>query len=305
MTRPASVTLVVNPSAGRGRARRLLQRVCRELVASLPGVTLRLHQSRDYADARLRCEQAVSNARDHRDALVVMGGDGMMHLGLNACATTQVPLGLIPAGSGNDFAGGLGVPTDVAGAVRTISRGVTRRIDLLQVSGALLDGAEHRFVGCILSTGFDSLVGRRANRVTLPLGPLVYAWATLAELSVFEPLSYRLVIDGQAREVPAMMVCVGNTPLFGGGMQGCPQADPTDGLLDLTIIHPVSRTTLLRLLPSMYTGGFIADPAVELLRAKQVRLDGVGLFGAADGEELGPVPLGVQVAPGVLSVFVP
>jgi diacylglycerol kinase (ATP) len=304
------LTLVVNPEAGRGRARRLLPQLTGALVAGLPDANLHVHQATSFSDARLRCIQAVDQARPavaghRRDALVVMGGDGMMNLGLNAAAGTGVPLGLVAAGRGNDFCRGTGVPNDLAGAIRTIVAGHTRCIDLMEVTGHLLDGAERRWVGSIVSTGFDARVNQRSNRLRGNLGQLSYTWAALAELSRFEPLPYRLLIDGVPREQTAMFVAVGNAGVFGGGMRGCPDADVSDGLLDLTVVNPVSRATLLRLLPSMFSGRFVRDPAVELLRAREVVVDGEGLYGMADGEELGPVPLRLRAVPDMLTLFVP
>jgi diacylglycerol kinase (ATP) len=304
------LTLVVNPSAGHGRAGRLLPKVTAALVAGLPSESLRVVQSSSWADARLRCIEAVHNARDsvaegRRDSLLVMGGDGMMHLGLNAAANTAVPLGLIPAGRGNDFCRGVGVPTSPMAAVAVIVAGQQRRIDLMSVTGKLVDGAEHRWVGSIVSTGFDGRVGYRTNQLTYSLGGLEYAISALAELSRFEPLPYRLVIDGQPRQQTAMFIAVGNAGWFGGGMQGCPNADVTDGMLDITVVNPVSRTTLLRLLPTMFTGGFVKDPAVELLRAKEVVVDGDGLYAMADGEELGSVPVTLRAASDALSIYAP
>ncbi|MFT4108278.1 diacylglycerol/lipid kinase family protein [Propionicimonas sp.] len=305
-----TLTLVVNPEAGRGRARRLLPQLTAGLVAGLPGANLHVHQTTSFSDARLRCIQAVDQARPaveghRRDALVVMGGDGMMHLGLNAAAGTDVPLGLVAAGRGNDFCRGIGVPNDLAGAIRTIVAGHTLRMDLMEARGRLADGAERRWVGSIVSTGFDARVNYRTNHLRWNLGQLSYTWAALAELSRFEPVPYRLVIDGEVRDQTAMFVAVGNAGWFGGGMQGCVGADVTDGLLDLTVVNPVSRVTLLRLLPRMFDGGYIRDPAVEQLRAREVVVDGDGLFGMADGEELGPVPLRLRAVPDSLSVFAP
>lgn len=305
-----TISLVVNPSAGRGRARRLLPQLTAGLVAGMPDANLHVHQTTSFSDARLRCIQAVEQARPfveghRRDALVVMGGDGMMHLGLNAAADTGVPLGLVAAGRGNDFCRGVGVPNDLAGAIRTIVEGHTLRMDLMEVTGNLLGGAEKRWVGSILSTGYDGRVNYRTNHLRWNFGQLSYTWAALAELSRFEPLPYRLVIDGVERTQTAMFVAVGNAGVFGGGMRACPDADVTDGLLDLTVVNPVSRFTLLRLLPRMFDGGFVRDPAVERLRAREVLVDGDGLYGMADGEELGPVPLRLRAVPDMLSVFVP
>lgn len=306
----ATLTLVVNPSSGGGRGRRLLPMVTSALLAGLPGAALRVFQTGSYDEARLRCISAVEQARPAvedrmNDSLLVMGGDGMMHLGLNAAATTRVPLGLIPAGSGNDFCRGVGIPASPAAAVRTIVEGHTKRIDLMSATGRLSGGAEHRWVGSIVSTGYDARTNYRTNQLRWSLGGLAYAWAALAELSRFEPLPYRLLIDGEPRVQTAMFIAVGNAGWFGGGMQACPNADITDGLLDLTVIHPVSRLTLLRLLPSIYTGRFVKDPAVELLRAREVVVDGDGLFAMADGEELGSVPLSLRAVRDCLTVYAP
>ncbi|MCW5953116.1 MAG: diacylglycerol kinase family lipid kinase, partial [Propionibacteriaceae bacterium] len=274
----------------------------------MPGANLRVFQTTSFADARLRTIAAVEGARPvvegrRPDALLVMGGDGMMHLGLNAAAGTDVPLGLIPSGRGNDFCRGAGVPTETMAATQAIIGGLTRRIDLMEAAGNLVGGAERRWVGSVVSTGYDSRVNHRTNELTWSLGGLSYAWTALAELTVFEPVHYRLVIDGVHREQSAMLVAVGNAGYFGGGMWVCPRADVTDGLLDITIVNPVSRMTLLRLLPSMFTGGFVKDPAVELLHAREVIVDGGGLWGMADGEDLGQVPLRLCAVPEQVSIY--
>jgi diacylglycerol kinase (ATP) len=156
-----------------------------------------------------------------------------------------------------------------------------------------------------MATGFDAMVNRRANAMPWPKGAFRYPLAVMAELRVFSPLGYRLTLDGQVRELDTMLVAIGNTNSYGGGMRICPQADPTDGRLDVTIIHPVSRSRLLRLLPQMYSGRFIRDPAVELLRAAEVEVDGPGLVGYGDGELIGAAPLRVHCEPGAVGVYVP
>lgn len=305
-----TATIVVNPTAGRGRAGRLLPSILRELLRGMPGVSLRVHQATSYEEARIRCIDAVEAARPgvyggRRDSLIVMGGDGMMHLGLNAAGGTTVPIGLIPAGTGNDFCRGVGVPAKPLAAAKVIAAGSTVRMDLMQVEGNLLGGASRRYVGSVVSTGYDSKVNRRANAMTLPIGSIAYAYAALAELAGFEPLTYRMVLDGVPRRQTAMLVGVANCGIFGGGMRIAPDYSITDGLLDVTIIHPVSRATLLRLLPAMFNGSFVEDPAVERIRAQRVELDGDDLYGMADGEALGPVPLTCTARPSALTVYVP
>jgi diacylglycerol kinase (ATP) len=289
------LTLVVNPSAGKGRAQAHLPAVAGVLRDA--GLQVSIELSRDFAEA----EQLAVDAVLAGAALAVMGGDGMMHLGINAVAGAgagRMPLGLIPAGTGNDVCRGFGLePTDPVTAAQAIAAGRRRTVDLLEVNG--------HFVGGVLATGFDALVNARANALPWPKGGLRYPLAVLAELSVFNPLRYRLTLDGEVREQRAMLVAVGNTSSYGGGMRICPDADPADGLLDVTIIHEASRLKLIRLLPAMYSGTFARDPVVERLRAREVCVDGPGLVGYGDGELIGAAPLDVSVRPGALTVFAP
>ena len=305
-----TLTVVVNPHAGRGRAARELPKVLAALVRARPDSHLQVHQTTSFDDARLRTIQAVERARPSqdeasKDSLVVMGGDGMAHLGVNACSGTNVALGVIPAGTGNDLCRGVGIPHSIAAATRVIAEAHTTRIDVIGASGELADGAEFRHIGCTISTGYDALVNLRTNEMTLSLGALSYGWVALSELATFEPMTYRVSIDGVRWELPAMLIAVSNTPYFGGGMQIAPGADPRDGLLDITVIHPVSRATLLRLMPALYTGRFIKDPAVEQLRAREVIIDGDDMFAMADGERLGAVPITAHAMPRALRVYVP
>lgn len=288
--------LVVNPTAGRGRAGRLVPTVSAALREALPGTELTIVESRGVEHAESACRQAVADAA----TVLVMGGDGMAHLGVNACAGTGVPLGVLPAGTGNDLCRGLGLPLQIRDAVKALARGLTHSVDLAHVTKP--DGAE-RWVGCVVSSGFDSRVALRTAAMTVSIGPLAYAWSALAELRTFRPLAYRLTVDGEQRDLPAMAVFVCNAEFFGGGMRAAPGANVHDGLLDVTVIHPVSRGVLLRLLPSLYSGGFVRHPAVERLQASEVVVDGDGLIGSGDGELLGDVPLTVRTVPNALTVL--
>lgn len=295
----ARITLVVNPSAGKGRSQEILPQVAERLRDS--GAELEILLSRDYADAEKHTQHAVSAGTD---VLVVMGGDGMMHLGVNTVARahlqgrTQTTLAMIPAGTGNDLCRGIGLdPDDPVAAAGVVSTGKTLSIDLMRI--------QDRFVGAVLATGFDALVNRRANAMGWPKGSMRYPLATLAELRVFRPLHYRLTVDGVVRELEAMLVAVGNTSSYGGGMKICPDADPTDGLLDITLIHPVRRLKLLKLLPQMYSGRFVRDACVEQIQGREILVEGPGLVGFGDGELIGAAPLAISTAPGVLPVLAP
>ena len=300
LAKPRLLTLVVNERSGGGRAGRILPKVARRLREQVPTAELHIISSSSWTEAEKLTRAAALEARPG-DALLVMGGDGMAHLGLNAAAGTEATLGLIPAGTGNDFARGVGVPRTVDEAVGVIVAGRTRTVDLAHISN---DTFPRRYVGAVVSTGYDARVNRSTNHIRLRLGALSYGYIALRELASFSPLHYDMIIDGVRRRQEAMLVAVSNTGIFGGGMRIAPDADPADGFLDVTVVGPVSRTTLLRLLPSMYSGAFVKHPCVEQFRARSIELAGEGLFVMGDGEELGEVPVRVECVPGVLKVFV-
>ncbi|GAA2182704.1 YegS/Rv2252/BmrU family lipid kinase [Brooklawnia cerclae] len=303
------VTIVVNPRSGRGRAGRLLPRVVAALDEAMPDAVVRVIRTRDYADARERTVGVVASAAppapgSQPDVLVMMGGDGMASLGLNACAGSHVQLGIIPAGTGDDFARGVGIPRRPLAAAAAIAAGRTRRIDLTLARGAIAGGGDRRYIGSVVSSGYDARVNYRVNHARLNLGSASYASVVLSEIAHLVPLDYRLVVDGTVREEPAVLVAIGNAGYIGGGVHICPDADPADGLLDVTLIKPVSRMTLVRLFPQLYRGDFVHHPAIERFRAREVVLDGDGLIPMADGEELGQAPLRLTCEPGVLEVLV-
>ena len=290
-----SIALVVNPSSGKGRAQRLLPEVAGLFRDA--GRQLEILLSRSVDEARTMAVQALDTGVG---TLVVMGGDGMVHRGINVVADRPgvSNLGLIPAGTGNDLCRGLGMNVkDPVAAARAIASGRPRAIDVLQVNDT--------FVGGVVATGFDALVNARANAMARPKGSVRYAVAALAEIASFDPLPYRLVVDGEVRELDAMLLAVGNSAYYGGGMKICPDADPSDGLLDLTIVHSASRAKLLRLLPQTFSGRFVRDPCVERLRARCVRVERADLAGYGDGEPLPAGTLDIEVRPGLHCVYAP
>ncbi|HJE51080.1 MAG TPA: diacylglycerol kinase family lipid kinase [Tessaracoccus flavescens] len=293
------VTVVCNERSGGGRAGRALPKITRRLHDALPDAELHVVKSTSFEQASDLLRTAALSARPG-DVVCVVGGDGMAHLGLNACAHTDATFAIIPAGTGNDFARGVGIPGSIKESVEAIVRGKTRVVDL----SLLTNGESSRFVGAVVSSGYDARVNRATNDINLRFGALSYGYIALRELAAFEPLSYRLVVDGEPRELKAMMVAVCNTGVFGGGMQISPDANPEDGLLDVTVIHEASRGKLLRLLPTVYSGKFVTNPVVERFTATMVEVDGDGLFLMGDGEEMGDAPAKVESVPGALRVIV-
>lgn len=293
------VAVLTNPAAGARRHRQLIPEVLRRLEAA--GRDLELVAASSAAEAELACRQAL---RAGAAALVAVGGDGTLHAAVQAAAGTEVPFAVVPAGTGNDFALALGAPPHpVAAAVRVadaLRTGTTRRLDLARVTGA--DGTQ-RWFGAVLGAGFDAVVNERANRMRWPRGGRRYDLAIFIELVRLRARRYQLVLDGREQEVDAVLVAVGNTPHYGGGIRICPDADPTDGLLDVVIGRRMSRWTLIRLRPKAYRGTHVTHRLVDSYRARTVRLATAGVVTYADGERCLPLPVTISCVPGALRVL--
>lgn len=289
--------LVVNPTSGKGRGADA-GRIVAERLGRLGHEVLDLTRS-SGSGALAAAKAAV--AGHELDALVVVGGDGMAHLGVNAVAGSDVPLGLVAAGTGNDLAQELGLPVhDPVAATDQIVAGAMRRIDAVRTEGP---GDPRWFVG-VLAAGFDAVVNERANGWRWPRGQSRYTLATLRELPVFRPIRYAVTLDGERRELAAMLVAVGNTAAYGGGMRITPDAELDDGLLDVLFLHEVSTWTLLRVFPRVFSGRHISHPRVEVVRARTVTLEATGVVAYADGERFGPLPLSLAVVPGAVTMLV-
>ena len=294
-----NIALLANPTAGKGRLAGLVPAVEERLRAH--GAAVVRLTGRTAADMLDDAHRAV---RDGVRALVAMGGDGTVHLGLQAVGGTGVPFGIVPAGTGNDFAVRLGLagdPLAAAGDIADALRdGETRAIDLARVVGA--DGTEAWF-GAVLAAGFDAFVNERANRMRWPRGAQRYNRAIVEELLALRPRRYRMSLDGAPTDFDSVLVAVGNTESYGGGFRIAPGADPTDGLLDVVVADPIGRLKLMRLRPKVFTGAHVLDPCVSTYRARTVDLSAEGVTAYADGERICPLPLKITCVPGALSVI--
>lgn len=252
-----------------------------------------------------------------RDALVVVGGDGMVNLGVNLVAGTGVPLGIVPTGTGNDFATGIRIPTDdIPAAITVLCDALEvepRVIDAARVTGPGIDvpagengpDAAHRWFAGVLSAGFDAAVNERANGMRYPKGASRYVLALVAELVTLKNRHYVLDLDGERLEVDSCLLSVANNTTIGGGMTIAPDALLDDGLLDVFIVKPVSRMRFIRLFPKVFSGTHADLDVVEFRRARTVTVSAPDVVGYADGERFGPLPLTVELVPGALAVLAP
>uniref|UniRef100_UPI00351E78BC diacylglycerol kinase family protein n=1 Tax=Microcella sp. TaxID=1913979 RepID=UPI00351E78BC len=307
-----TLAVAINPTAYFGRGREVGPRV----VALLRERGHVVHELIASSLDALRAE-AAARLDSGVDALVVVGGDGMVNLGVELTAGTGIPLGIIPSGTGNDMARGLGIALDdpeaaVQGMLAALDRGPrvidAARIDLGAAStggdGPIAGpGAGSRRFACVLSAGFDAIVNERANRMRRPRGPSRYTIALLVELARLRPIDYRLVVDGVEHRERALLVSVGNNTSLGGGMKVTPAALLDDGLLDVMIVRPLSRLAFLRIFPRVFAGTHVTDPRVVTMRGRRIRIEAEGIVAYADGERIAPLPIDVEVEPGALRVL--
>ena len=273
-----------NPASGGGAGQRY-----RELTLELlkeRSIPFRDITSSSYTAAQ---EELRRSLNDQIKGVIVVGGDGMVHLAVQELASSKIPLALVPAGTGNDFA-------------RTLGLNLEKPLENLKV--ALLRSPEavdlgvvnDRFFAEILSTGFDSIVNERANSFKRIKGRMKYNIAILLVLSTFKPKTYRFRIDGITFESKAMLIAVSNGQSYGGGMRITPDASINDAQFDVMILGPVSRFEFLRVFPKVFTGKHVSHPAVKILKGKEVDIDSDAIA-YADGERIGDLPIRARVAP--------
>lgn len=296
-------TLLVNPAAGRGRARRACDIVVRELRRNGAHVDVRsastLRQMRRWSDEAVASAQASADQQEWH-AVVAVGGDGSVHTVLQSVADTGVPFGAVAAGSGDDAARAWGLPrARPHAAARALLTGDPTPMDLGRCRD---ERGSTRFFGTVVAAGFDARVSERALRLGRVPPTVRYLAAVAAELRSLRPLHYRLVLDGVSWETDAMLVALANSRSYGGGMAVCPDADPADGLLDVLVLRPLSTAQFVRVFPRVYRGTHLSHPAVSVVRAREVRVEANDVVAFVDGERVGPLPQTVAVQPGGLRV---
>ena len=287
-----TLSLIVNPFAGGGRAGRALP----DVTGTLRGLGLPHHvQATRSLDHARELAQAAATAGE---TAVAFGGDGLIGAVADALRGDDGVLGVLPGGRGNDFARTLGIPLDPRAACAVLAAGHVCRIDLGQVGA-------RTFIG-IASCGFDSVANRIANETTLVRGKLVYAYGALRALAGWQPATFTITVDGATRTVTGYTVAAANSRYYGGGMMLAPDATLTDGMLDVVIVHRTPRLRFLALLPTVFKGEHVRLDAVEILRGATIQIAASRPFTLfADGDPIAELPVTVSALPGAVHAIVP
>jgi YegS/Rv2252/BmrU family lipid kinase len=299
---PQPVCLVVNPSAGGGKSRRLAPVVHEALVSH--GLQVRRVETRDLRHAR----ELATEAADRGETVVALSGDGLV--GEIADVLREYPgsaLGVLPGGRGNDLARVLGIPEDARAACAVIAGGHTREIDLGIVAKPGSDSPPRAFVG-IASAGFDSVANRIANEAPAWLGGMVYAYGALRALVSWKPARFEIELlpSGQRHSFSGYSIAAANSRAYGGGMLAAPAAMLDDGLLEIVAIEQVGRWRFLANLPRVFKGTHVELSSVRVFRAAEVVVSSDRPFEMyADGDPIGALPVRVSALCGAVRMLVP
>lgn len=289
------LVIIVNKTAGRGKCAHLWPFIS-DLLGEL-GVNFDAHFTQAKGDATSLAAEAV---RSGATRIVSIGGDGTLHEVVNGIGIRpDVALGIIPAGSGNDFVRSLGLaPGDWQSACRLIADGCTAPIDLGQVNG--------RYYANVSGVGFDAAVANCANEWGKLhfRGTLAYVAALLRTLKEFAPTDVTIELDDRTVQGSSWLVAVANAQFFGGGMWIAPEASMQDGMFDICILGELSKAGFLRAFPSVFSGKHLQHPAIHLFRSKRVRITTSAKYLVqADGEIVGSTPMDYELHPSALQVY--
>ena len=270
----------MNPEAGRGRARRRIRAVQKALRATGLAFTMVIAERRGHA-----IDLARAAGEAGRQMVVAAGGDGTINEVVNGLKQavgrgTVGPLGILPIGSGNDFARSMGIPLNLGQAAQKLIQRRTRIVDLGCVNGRYFDNN--------VGIGFEALVGIESYKITQLSGMAMYLAAACKALITFPRPKVNIYLDQTAiREKVILLISVGNNRRIGGGFLLTPYAEPDDGLLDVCVVDAIPRLKILGLLPKIITGNHRGEPVVLLTQSKQLVIEsGHSLPVHADGEVL-------------------
>ncbi|MCH7840892.1 MAG: diacylglycerol kinase family lipid kinase [Planctomycetes bacterium] len=299
-----SMLIIVNPTAGRGRALRTAELVARRWQSC--DRTVEVAQTTAAGDAERFAREAVAAEPGRFDCVVACGGDGTVQEVAQALAELRVTLGdacpvlgLAPAGRCNDFARALNVPTDADRIADILLTATARAMDLGRVNG--------RYFCTVVTTGIDAEISRYVDQASMWLsGTPAYLLGAMRVLKRYRPQRVRLQGDFGCIEQPVFLASAANTSSYGGAVPIAPHARPDDGVLDLCIIEGMTRLQALMLIPTILRGRHVGNARVRFVRTKGFTIDATEPCELwADGQYMTQTPATIEVAPAAVRVPCP
>ncbi|MGE5550974.1 MAG: diacylglycerol/lipid kinase family protein [Bacteroidota bacterium] len=286
------VKMILNPIAGRGRG----QKVKDDLLAALrqSGVEFDAAFTGQRGAGRLLARQAVA---DGFDLIIAAGGDGTVNEVVNGIAGSQAVLGVLPLGTGNDFAAMMGMPKDLRVGLDRILHGPRLGVDLCRVND--------RFFASSVGAGFDGEVCYTANHKYRHLrGMAVYILSVLSTILSYQPRRVKLTVDGREFDREILLVAVVNSRTYGGGMLVAPDAAVDDGLFEICLADKMSPARVALNLPRFIKGNHLSLPEITMIRGREIVLESqTPIYYQVDGEVMEDtrltfrlIPLGLTVA---------
>ena len=287
--------LVTNESAGKRKALQLASQFTDLLSQAKLKVTMINENSYEKTIERLEAELSTNSY----NKVIAVGGDGLVNLCIQHLAQSGITLGVIPAGTGNDFARAVGVnKMSMTQVFNLYTRTDPVKIDL----GHVKSSTNEMWFVQVLSTGFDAEVNSRANKIKWPRGKSKYTIATVRTLARFKPINYKIDIDSRKFDQSAMLFTIANGETYGGGMRICPGASNSDGIFEILLVRPVSRFVLLTIFPKVFKGNHIPHRKIDTYRAKVVTIS-APTSSYADGEYVAHLPITVTNVGNALSTW--
>ncbi|WP_147803869.1 diacylglycerol/lipid kinase family protein [Alkalicoccus halolimnae] len=290
---------IVNKTAGSGKGHNIWKKTEKELKRKkVPYIVAFTKEPNDAG--RLTDDLLNSSVK----IVVAVGGDGTVNEAAAALVHKGIPLGIIPAGSGNDFARSLGITGNTQQALFRIFKNNPKKIDVLQTGD--------RCGLTVTGIGFDGKVAETANESPYKkwfnmfgLGRLSYTVSVLQVLKSFKPVNVTLTIDGRQRVfTDVWLTAVANAPNYGGNILICPEAVNNDGCLDICVLHGRNKWPLIRQIPKIYRGKHTSNENISFFRGTNVDVHSVIPFLVqSDGELIGETPVRVQIIKEALTVL--
>ncbi|PFP27855.1 diacylglycerol kinase [Bacillus sp. AFS073361] len=304
------VYFIINPKAGNGHCFKIWERVEHQLKVN--HVNYLAFFTEYPGHAKILTTQIVQKTSEQK-IVIAVGGDGTMHEVMNGAVNdNKITLGFIPGGSGNDFSRGFQIPADPVEAIAVILRLAKQKGLSIDIGKIKLAESNERFFINNMGAGFDALISYEVNQSRmkailnkLSMGRMVYVYFLLKKLFTYKTTTIDLSIDGKKHIFEqTWFVTVSNQPFYGGGMKIAPDAEPDDGLFDITVVHQLSRWKLLLVFISVFWGKHTHFKEVKTYTGRSVSIHSpTKLFVHADGEHIGTTPFKIDLQVSALEVL--